>query len=189
MKIVKNLLVSLALAASFSIPAFATVTQTTAPAEGHSYGGWNHVEISRVDLAAGTNTILALSSFGTTWDQGWGGQDPGSNQVGVALYDNGNQVAWQRVGGAVHEVTSFTYTATAADLLNFNNVLGALNNNLTHNLSLRMMMAPLGYGGWQLHVNNAAFSVTSGEVPEPGSLALFGLALMGACVARRKFAK
>ena len=189
MNIVKKLLASLALAAAVATPAFATVIQTISPAGGNSYGGWTQVEIGRVALAAGTNSILALSSYGTTWDQGWGGQDPWSNQVGMALYDHGSQIVWQRVGGAEHRVTSFSYTATAADLLNFNTVLGALDNSVAHNLTLRMMMAPLGYPGWQLHVSNASFSVESGQVPEPASLALFAMALIGAGVARRKFSK
>jgi hypothetical protein len=189
MKFVKNVVISLALAATVAAPAFATVVQTLPPAGASSYGGWNQVEIGRLTLAGGTNILTALTAYGTTWDQGWGGQDPWSNQVGVALYDNGNQVVWQRVGGAVHQVTSFNYTATAAELANFNTFLGAMDPNATHSLTMKMMLAPLGYGGWQLFANNSSFTVESGSVPEPGSIALLGLALAGFAAARRKMSK
>ena len=178
----------LGLAASASIVAIplaaqaAPIVQTTAPASSSSYGGWNWQALGSVTLAAGTNTVLGLTSNVTIWDQGWGGQDPNDNQVFVGLFDNGVELWGQHVAGAYHQVTTqgFDIASAPAALQSLDTALDGIDWSTKPAVTMQMEAAPVGYPGWQLFTSNASFSVISDTVPvpEPATISLFGAALM-----------
>lgn len=191
MTFIRKLAFGLAFSASFAASA-GVVTQTTAPASSDSYyygNGWNHQALGSVALANGTNSILALTSTVSLYDQGWGGQT-GDNGVKIALDVNGNDVWGTSVAGSSHSYSTQTF-----DITSMPNLLSALNLALTSidwtsspTVVVEMFTTPYGWGGWELHTRNASFSVTS-QVPEPDSLLLFGAALAALAVTRRKLAK
>lgn len=168
--------------------ASADVIQTTQPVSMDSWGGWNWKQMSSVTLASGTNQILGLTSSMNIADQGWGGQDPNGNQVLVGLYSNGIDLFNVHVAGGLHG-----WTFQAYDIASDSNALGGLNAMLKSidwasapTVTMQMFAAPIGYGGWELHANNATFTVDSTTVPEPASLALLGFGLAGLAMARRR---
>jgi hypothetical protein len=186
MNFFKTAALSIALAASFATSAFATVIQTTEPAGSYQHGGQQ--ELGRVTFASGINYVDSLSTSVTLVDQGWGGSDP-TNGVAVYLFNGENAVYGMWVAGAGHEWSTQTHTYDSVALTDMNKVLGAIDQSANPLLSMRMITNSWGYPGWALQTQNASMSVTSSEVPEPASVALFGLALAGLTVVRRKSAK
>lgn len=191
MNIVKKAAVGLSLAIALTASAQAQVTQTLSQSGTDQYAWLNsgRIDFGGVTLAAGTNTIYALTSSSTLVDQGWGYTDP-NNGVFIGLFQGTTQVFGFLAAGASHELATRNF-----DIADNNALLGQLNTALrgvsgSGPLSVRMYTDAWGYPGWELHTSNNSFSVTSGvsAVPETETYAMLlaGLALSGAIARRRK---
>jgi hypothetical protein len=192
MNSLKKVAIGLALSASFCTPVFADVTQTTSPVSSDQYSGSNAgaLELSSVTFAPGTNNISAFTSSVTLVDQGWGGQTS-DNGVFMELLSGGVDLFRFNVAGSSHDWTTVAY-----DISNDPTLFSALNAALfgidqsnAPEVRLAMVTNAWGYPGWELHTQDASFSVTSGTVPEPTTVALLGLGLLGFAASRRKAAK
>lgn len=193
MNFLKKIAVGFAFIATFSSAAMASVTQTASNNNYYDfyYGGNN--SIMTIDLAKGTNNVSALTTSVNTADQGWGGQCD-CNQAFVGLVDANNNILWgEHVAGSQHSWSTYTFDLTSdlTQMGNLNALLASYNYGANGLLSLQMFANNIGWSGWEFKVNGASMSVTSSvaAVPEPGSIALLGLGMIGFGVARRKVAR
>jgi hypothetical protein len=168
-------------------------TQTTIPASSDfSSNGYNGSDpsyfiLGSLALPTDTNLISNLTSSVTLIDQGWGGQSS-SNGVMIGLVVDDVRVWGQRVAGADHSwgTDLFDINSDPLSLASLNSSISVIDWNSVSDVKFNMFTTALGYGGWELHVRDASFSVTS-EVPEPSTLAIFALGMIG--LASRRFKK
>jgi hypothetical protein len=179
----------------FAVLSFAAQAQVTQSAGGagnnfDSYSSWPTGNLGSVLLASGTNAITSLTGSAIAYDQGWGGECAACNHVQIDLFINGTSL-WSSLlaggGRGTTSVQSFDAMSDASSFSLLNSVLASIDWSSAPTVSLTMTAVPYGYPGWELHVQDAQFSVTS--VPEPSTYAMLlaGLGMLG-FMARRKTA-
>lgn len=180
-----------AVSMTFAANALATpMTQSVGPVSADSYwdeNGWNQQALGSVTLSRDTRSILGLTSTMNVVDQGWGNQEY-NNGVRIGLFDNSTMLWSALVAGADHTLRTVSYDITSypAALEALNTALAGVNWN--DRITMQMYTTPDAWPYWELHVSNAVFSLTS-DVPEPTSMALFGLSLAALAAARRRQAR
>jgi len=189
-KLSAKLALGLAIAIGSSASAFAT-TQSTSPVDYNSYGGWNNDLLSEVTFAQGTHSISAITGSTSIGDQGWGGQDPQGNQIYLSLDDNGTSLWSDHFAGGTHDWTqvSFDLSNDPTSFASLNAALSSINWATDPTVSMELRSSTIGWGGWELFVSDAQFSVTSSSpVPEADAslMLLAGLAGLGFLARRKK---
>jgi hypothetical protein len=192
MNVLKKAALAAAVSAVFSTSAFAgTIVQSVAGLnyDHYSWQGWSDDNFGQINLAQGTTSVSSLTGASYTYDQGWGGYAPCCNAVNLDLY-SGSTLLWQDhfAGGnraSLGNDPQQSYVISAAQLDNLNNALQGIDWSLDPSVSLQLHGDAWAYPGWELHVRDAGMTVTS-NVPEPGTVALLGLGILGMGALRRK---
>lgn len=189
LQLLRKATVCTAFAVSSAAPAFAQVTQSTTPASASTCCWAPPVDLGTITFAHGTNYISALTSQAIVTDQGWGGYDPNNNHVVLQLWNNATSLWWVHAAGGLrydYSVQYFDIAAHPSELATLNSVMGAIDWSTTPTVQMRMTMYGLGYPGWELHAQDASFSVTSSVVPEPATITLMGTGLVAVAFLRRR---
>lgn len=187
MSFLKKAFAAAALFTAFATCATASVVQSAGPVNYTSYG-WQNDKLLGFQLAQNTVFISSLSGSSTTYDQGWGGNDFYDNRLYITLMDNGQGLWSDFFAGGARGATFQSYSVSGAKLTDLNTALAGINWSTTPDVQMQVRSSTIGYPGWQLYAENVQFQATS-DVPEPASLAILGLGLLGLVAARRNAPK
>lgn len=184
-----KIICAFAIFAGLSGTAMASViTQSAGPVNYDSWSGWHNDKLMGLLLTPHTTHVDSLSGSSTTYDQGWGGNDFYGNRLYVTLMDNGQSLWSDFFAGGARGATFQNYSASSVKLASLNDVLASINWSSAPAVEMEVRSSTIGYPGWALHSRGATLQMTS-EVPEPASLAIIGMGLLGLTGARRKAAK
>jgi len=192
LKIKNKIAICAALNAVFITSAYAIpIVQTTLPTDIDNYS-WGFKDLGTIELMQGTNSLLELTSSAIVFDQGWGGYDPFSNGVYIGLFVNGVNLYNEKVADLLrgdNPAQTYDISSHPTSLFSFNAFMGAIDWTPNTTANIEMFANLQAYGGWQEHVREASFSITTAaaeSVPEPTSIALLAMGLLSFCTLRRK---
>lgn len=152
-------------------------------------GNFTAYSVSGVTFKSSTSQGLTISSYGNLYGTSGLAMGNPSGQSFDVVFDNTVSAFGVVIGGVNKQ---WTFTAYGAG----NNVLEALNfndsccNGNFHGIAANgIKRVTFTSNGDYAAFDNFTFASANGKVPEPGSVALLGLAFAGFAAARRKKAK